>query len=675
MTARRSLGLKIVLSVFAAFAVSMALTWLMHDHLSERDAYRLIDRIFMSVGDEIVNVVNKRLVRQCMAARERLDEGHPTDTAALQTLAQELRVTEICVADSKGDIVFSSEVDYLARDGRPAFNFAAAGGQAGDMMRLINGMDTEYCQAFRANSANGAWRKYVGVWKPTGGFVEIGCDGASLRGLSRSSLVGLFRNWRVSGTGGIVVTTPSGLVLSDYAVPSREGMQWEEPDDSFYWARREIDSFPVYVMIPKGAAAVQRDVLVGATAFLTACALIFVAILVGIVIAGFVRQQLREQAAKELKMATDIQTATLPSVFPPFPEEPRLDIWASMNTAKEVGGDFYDFYFTGAGKLFFLIADVSGKGVPAALFMMRAKTLIKGAAQTGKSIAQIFAETNDVLCEGNASNTFVTAWAGELDLATGVVAYVNAGHNPPIVRRNGQVEYLTGKPSLVLGALPGFVYTAQELKLAPDDMLYLYTDGITEQPNAAQELYGESRLLQVVGARHENQDQLLKAVMASVTAFASGCEQADDCTQLVLRYRGGTVMSVEHTYKPTMADLATATADLEAALEGVPMKQQMTLMVAADEIFANIVRYSGATDWTLKIEFAKHPDSVRLIFTDDGKPFDPLATRDPDTTLSAEERKIGGLGILIVKKTMSPVTYTRRNGRNVLMMGLTYGDC
>lgn len=126
----------------------------------------------------------------------------------------------------------------------------------------------------------------------------------------------------------------------------------------------------------------------------------------------------------------------------------------------------------------------------------------------------------------------------------------------------------------------------------------------------------------------------------------------------------------EHTYKPTMDDLAKATADLEAALESVPPKEQMTMMVAADEIFANIVRYSKANDWTLLVEETDEPAGIRIVLTDDGVPFDPLATRDPDTKLSVEDRPIGGMGILIVKKTMSPVTYERKDGRNILSMGL-----
>jgi sigma-B regulation protein RsbU (phosphoserine phosphatase) len=470
-----------------------------------------------------------------------------------------------------------------------------------------------------------------------------------------------------------VVTTATGLALSDYEEPNREGSQWADPDDSFYWKRKEIEGFPVYVMIPKDSAAVQRDVLVGATAALNGMALVFVALLVGFVISAFVRQQIRLQSAKELQMAKDIQLAALPNVFPPFPDETRFDIWASMETAKEVGGDFYDFYFTGQDRVMFLVADVSGKGVPAAMFMMRAKTLIKSIAQTGKPLAQVFEDANDALCEGNSSNTFVTVWAGEINTRTGHMTYVNAGHNPPIVRMGGKIEYLKSRPSLVLGAMSGVHYRVNELYLSPDDAIYLYTDGIVEQPNATSELYGEDRLLGVLLNCNKKRNGVLSAVIDDVRRFAVGVEQADDCTQLVMRYRGEPE-SVSHEYDTSMKGLEKAAADLEAALEHVPESCKNTLMVAADEIFANIVRYSGATSWTLTIEKPQNPDGVRLIITDDGKPFDPIAHRDPDTTLCAQDREIGGLGILIVKKTMSPVTYRRRNGKNILTMGKDYGD-
>ena len=673
MTARRSLNLKLVGSVLAAFVLSMAFTWFLHSRLSEHDANELIDSTFVNVQSEIIDCVNERLIRQCMAVREHLEDGHPDDTASLQSLAREMRVTEINIADSKGDIIRSSVPDYLAHDGKPAFNFVTAGGKAEDMMCLVNAQETEYCQPFRSNTANGEWRKFVGVWLPSGGFVEIGCDGKSLRGLARSSIVDLFRNWRVGGAGGIVVTTTTGLVLSDYEEPNREGTQFQPPDESFYWKRKEVESFPVYVIIPKKFAAVQRDVLVGATALLNGAALLFVALLVGFVISAFVRQQIRAQAAKELGMAKDIQLAALPSVFPPFPGETRFDIWASMEAARMVGGDFYDFYFTSRDRVFFLVADVSGKGVPAAMFMMRAKTLIKSAAQTGKPLTQVFEEANDALCEGNSSNTFVTAWAGDLNTRTGHVTFVNAGHNPPVVRRGGKREFLRTKPSLVLGAMPGVRYHVEELQLAPGDAIYLYTDGIVEQTNASNELYGEARLMKALSSVTYRRGDLLASVLADVRRHAAGVEQADDCTQLVIRYRGEPDVA-SYEYAPTMEDLARATADLAAALESVPAKTRTQMQIAADEIFSNIVRYSGATGWTLSVELTHHPDGVRLVLTDDGKPFDPLVHRDPDTTLCAEDREIGGLGILIVKKTMSPVTYKRRNGRNILTMGKDFGE-
>ena len=539
MTERRSLNLKLVLSVLAAFALSMAFTWFLHNRLSEHDAYQLIDRTFENVESEILDCVNERLVIQCMAARERLEDGYPDDTESLKRLARELRVSEVSVVDEKGDIVRSSVEDYLARPGRPAFNFAATDDKdANKMMGLIDGRYTEYCQNFRSNAANGNWRKFVGVWRHDGGFFEIGCDGAALRGLSRSSIVDLFRNWRVGGKGGIVVTTVSGLVLSDYSEPNREGSQWIMPDDSFYWKRNDIESFPTYVMVPKDSAAVQRDVLVGATATLNGAALVFVALLVAFVISSFVRQQMRKQAAKELTMAKDIQLAALPNVFPPFPGETRFDIWAAMETAKEVGGDFYDFYFTRQDHILFLVADVSGKGVPAAMFMMRAKTLIKSIAQTGKPLAQVFDEANEALCEGNSSNTFVTVWAGEIDTRTGHVTYVNAGHNFPVLLRGGRAEFLKSRPSLVLGAMPGIRYRAGELQLAPGDAIYLYTDGIVEQPDASGELYGDARLLNLLSARDYPLNAALAAVVEDVRRHAAGVEQADDCTQLVLCYHG-----------------------------------------------------------------------------------------------------------------------------------------
>ena len=251
--------------------------------------------------------------------------------------------------------------------------------------------------------------------------------------------------------------------------------------------------------------------------------------------------------AKELAMAADIQENAIPRVFPPFPEEKRMDLFASMKPARDVGGDFYDFFYSGADRLVFLVADVSGKGVPAALFMMRAKTVPKNLAQTGRPLADAVTEANEALCEGNAANMFVTAWIGELDLATGAVSYVNAGHNPPV--RFGQdaaPEFVRGRSGLMLGAMPGLSYQARQMRLSPGQMLYLYTDGMTEQPDAKGALFGEKRLCAAIAAGladgrpllERGASPLLDALHAAVLAHGGPVEQADDCTQLLIRWNG-----------------------------------------------------------------------------------------------------------------------------------------
>ena len=194
MTARRSLNVKVAVSVLVAFAVSMAFSWFLHNSLSERDAYALIDRAFANARAELTDCINERLVVQCMEARERIEDGHPDDTASLQALARELRVSEVSIVDDKGDIVRSSVPDYLAGPGRKAFNFAEADDKdANKMMGLIDGRYTEYCQPYRSNAANGNWRKFVGVWRREGGFFEIGLDGKALQSLARSTCVDRFR--------------------------------------------------------------------------------------------------------------------------------------------------------------------------------------------------------------------------------------------------------------------------------------------------------------------------------------------------------------------------------------------------------------------------------------------------------------------------------------------------
>ena len=248
----------------------------------------------------------------------------------------------------------------------------------------------------------------------------------------------------------------------------------------------------------------------------------------------------KQQIESELNVATHIQTSMLPRIFPAFPTRREFDIYAIMKPAKEVGGDFYDFFLVDENHLAVVVADVSGKGVPAALFMVIAKTLIKDHAKQGTSPEVVFTEVNRLLCEANDEGMFVTAWMGVLNLSTGHLDYVNAGHNPPLLRRaGGGYDYLRTRCGFVLAGLEGTRYRCCSLDLSPGDALFLYTDGVTEATNAAQQLYGEERLAAVLNANRElAPEELLPAVRADVEAFVGQAPQFDDITVLGIRYNG-----------------------------------------------------------------------------------------------------------------------------------------
>ena len=241
---------------------------------------------------------------------------------------------------------------------------------------------------------------------------------------------------------------------------------------------------------------------------------------------------------KELEFARIIQMSALPNTFPPFPGHKEFDIFASMNPAKEVGGDFYDFYLLDENKLAFIIADVSGKGIPAAMFMMTSKTLIKSLATEGNDIATTITAANTKLCENNEANMFITAFMGCLDLNTGKLQYVSAGHNPPLIKHgDGSFEYLPKSKTIVLAAMEGYPYKAQELQLEPGDVIYTYTDGVTEATDSSNELYGEPRLKAALDAQTwDSMEELCKGIKKDVDAFVGEAPQFDDITMIAIRW-------------------------------------------------------------------------------------------------------------------------------------------
>ncbi len=247
----------------------------------------------------------------------------------------------------------------------------------------------------------------------------------------------------------------------------------------------------------------------------------------------------KERIQSELKMATDIQASLLPRLFPAFPDRPEFDIYASMDPAKEVGGDFYDFFFIDDTHLCFLIADVSGKGVPAALYMMVAKTLLKSEGQRLGEPDQILSCVNKILASDNDSCMFATVFCAILNTETGDIRFANAGHNPPLIMDAQGIRYLKPKPGFVLGPMPDTIFETERLALNPGDTLFLYTDGVTEAENEEQKLYGEPELKNALHrAPRKDLADLIHFIRREVTRHANGTPQSDDVTMVAIKYRG-----------------------------------------------------------------------------------------------------------------------------------------
>lgn len=424
------------------------------------------------------------------------------------------------------------------------------------------------------------------------------------------------------------------------------------------------------------------------------------------------KQKDMKRIERELDLARNIQLSMLPGEErDENSDDDRHELAPFLLPAKEVGGDFYDFFKIDNDHLCVVIGDVSGKGVAAALFMMVARIILRTMTKNLKSISDAFNKTNYALAKRNRLNMFVTVWAGIIDLRTGHIDFASAGHNPPVVRnKNGSAEFIPSKSSVVMAAMENTIYKQQSYDLKPGDTLFLYTDGVTEATNHDNELFGDNRLLDIIKKSGDlTPAETCTLVKKEIDDFVQDVPQFDDITMLTIKFNGidepvweryektidvsnngksGELKSfVEDILTPMdgakkmqmqdaweryekIVDVIPENQDiLTAFVEGIlapmdgSMKSQMQINIAIDEIYSNIVKFSGATRVTLIVEVRKATLTARLTFIDNGKPYDPIQQADPDVTLSAEEREIGGLGIFIVKKTMDSVSY-RRNGEN-----------
>ena len=380
----------------------------------------------------------------------------------------------------------------------------------------------------------------------------------------------------------------------------------------------------------------------------------------------------------ELNVGREIQMSMVPLTFPAFPERTEFSIYATLQPAREVGGDFYDFFFVDDDWFFFCVGDVSDKGVPAALFMAVTKTLIKSRAADDFSPSSILTRVNDELSEDNPASMFVTVLVAALNMRTGELRYTNAGHNPPYIKRHdGRLDFLDDRHGPVIAAIGGIAYKEGRAEIRSGDLVLLYTDGVTEARDRAGGLFSEDRLTPLLEANAcDSPQQVVEAIVGEVDAFQGKDHQADDITVLALQYLGVPVAEDEHRLVISITNQLDDVAVVDdrfaalAAEAGLPKSVARKVRLACDELLNNIISYAYADGGEHEIQVAIHVMSDRLTITisDDGAPFNPFQQAAPDTSAPLDERAIGGLGIHLVRTVMNKATYNRRSGKNVVTL-------
>lgn len=374
----------------------------------------------------------------------------------------------------------------------------------------------------------------------------------------------------------------------------------------------------------------------------------------------------RQKGESELEIAQKIQQGALPVNFP---NHQAFEICATMTAAKKVGGDFYDFFFIDSEHFAVVIADVSGKGIPAALTMMNTKALIRSIAKTENSISKVFYNVNNELCRSGA-DMFVTAFMAVLNLKNGELRYVNAGHNAPYVRTVSGYNVLKINRNIVLGGLPNMKFKAETLQLKEGDRLFLYTDGVNEAQNRAGEFYGDDRLTAVLNRELQSPSDALNQIKTDVAEFTQGAEQSDDMTMLELLYCGSSqdTFVTEANVKNIDKILNYVEQDMKA--KNIGIKVQNKIMVATEEIVSNIAQYAYRQVGMLRLRTEVVDGMYLMHFLDNGMSYNPHDRSMPELDVTAEDREIGGLGIYLVRKMTDFMDYKRENGRNILDIGI-----
>ena len=412
-------------------------------------------------------------------------------------------------------------------------------------------------------------------------------------------------------------------------------------------------------------------------------------IMIGLLFVGFIvwrssrnLERLRQANAEkdrihgELRVASNIQQSMLPDAH--FRQD-DVDIAGSLMPAREVGGDIYD-YFIRDKKLVFCIGDVSGKGAASAMLMAVCHALFRSSAAHESNPARIMNDINEAICQGNKSNMFITMFIGVLDLPTGRLRYCDAGHDAPFVQYHSsstpQFSPLEVNPHLPIGVFDDTAYSVQETHIEPDSTIFLYTDGLTEAKDKTHRQFGIERLKSVLRTYPDKTpEELMTEVFYAVTGFVKEAEQSDDLTMLVIRYtprQFESVLTETLVIKNDVHEVTRFSNFIKSALEKLDIGQSLArqLRLAVEEAVVNVIDYAypPGIEGDITIKMMSDGRVLHFQIVDEGVPFDPTEKERADTTLSAEDRQIGGLGILLVRELMDSINYEREDGKNVLTL-------
>jgi len=702
---------QIVAAAAVLYVVLMGVAWTIGTRQAAQKTEAMLDYAVSDMRVSLDGVIDTMLEHLASIAVRHFKKADAHSLEEVAAVAEAFDIDEISVVDREGRVIATNDPDSLGVD-------MLVKDETRPFADLTNGVTQVVSQPFRRHAYGNSRRKYLGVPFPGGdGYVQIGLDESRMDRMISAQLAFLFDAQvgdtlcylcAVEKTGKLVSKQleddmPQTLAELGFDVSAF-------PDSgAFLLGEAEEGTAKTFVQWLAGRRVFCRSFLFGGHRFIIiepadefygsrnmiAAAM---AVLLALVLGGFAFFLVRISGdserikafyraadaarAKEMEIAKTIQSSALPA---PLEASSYFRLSASMSPAREIGGDFYDFFMLDSTHLAFMVADVSGKGVSAALYMMTAKTLIKDALLAFRDPAEAFSRANAELCRSNTANMFLTAWGGVLDLETGLVTFVNAGHNPPVKtegdKDKGRVsKYVTKKSGPVMAFMDGVEYKSRTLSLNPGDTLFLYTDGVTEALDHKGELFGEERLMDAIKAVPEPDPKMAcNVVRMAVAAFAEGVPQADDLTVLAVEYLARPLRFVR-SFPPTQEGIASASEYLDECFRDDPDAAREdarelgsrlsplapALHVILDEICSNIVKHSGASGFEVDVELIAEPAGVKLTFADDGEPYDPLSHKDPDTTLPAEERPIGGLGIMMVRKMSESMSYERVHDRNYL---------